>query len=123
MSATVSSGDEVEFLMDDGDAGRFGLAHVGKRSEVAIDANLTVVARIDAGEDLHQRRLAGAVLAHQGVNFAAPQFEPDIRQGRDAAEAFADIARLKQRNGIARRCALMDVNHGLPSMSPTMSRR
>ncbi len=55
----------------------------------ARNVNAALIAGIDAGEDLHQRRLAGAVLAHQRVNFARTQIEADVRQRRDAAKALA----------------------------------
>ena len=44
---------------------------------------------IDAGEDLHQRRLAGAVLADQGVDFAGAQLEPALAERVDAGKLFS----------------------------------
>jgi hypothetical protein len=46
-----------------------------------------------AGEDLHQRAFAGAVFAHQGMHFAAPQIEIDIPKGDDAGKGFGDSFR------------------------------
>ncbi len=83
-------GDEVEFLMDDGDPGCLGVAHIGEAGGFSIDADGALVVRVDAGQDLHQRRLAGAVLAHERMDFARAQFEAHILERRDAAERFRD---------------------------------
>jgi hypothetical protein len=47
---------------------------------LAVDADLAAVRLVDAGQDLHQRGLARAVLAHQGVNLARAQIEADAAQ-------------------------------------------
>jgi len=43
----------------------------------AVDRDLGAVRRHHAGEDLDQRRLAGAVLSHQRVDFSARHIEVD----------------------------------------------
>ena len=43
----------------------------------------------DAVDDVHQRRLARAVLAGDGVDLAAPQLEVDAAQRLDRAERLA----------------------------------
>ena len=68
--------DQRQFLMDDDDAELFG---IGDGREVALLAAIGDLAfvgavRIDAGEHLHQRRLAGAVLAAQRVDLAFLDF-------------------------------------------------
>ena len=51
------------------------------RPEVAAaETDRATVARMDAGEDFHQRRLACAIGAHQGRDFAAVQFEAETAQ-------------------------------------------
>src|SRR5262249_27818452 len=47
------------------------------------------VGRVDAGDDLHQGRLAGAVLAHQGMDMAALQAERDVVERQYARESLA----------------------------------
>ena len=47
---------------------------------------------VDAGENLHQRRLAGAVVADQRDHFAGVHVELDVGQGRDRAEVLRDAA-------------------------------
>ena len=54
-----------------------------------------------SGEDFHQGRLAGAVLAHQRMHFAAPQVEVDVAQRRDAGEGFGDASGLQNDSVVA----------------------
>ncbi len=66
---------QVEFLMDHGDA---VLERVERRRQLdllPLQLEGARIGRVDAGDDLHQRRLAGAVLAHQRMNVAALQPE------------------------------------------------
>src|SRR6185369_7311949 len=58
------------------------------------DEHLAVVAavRVDAGEDLEQRRLAGAVLAAQAEDLAGARLERGAVERDDAAKALADAA-------------------------------
>ena len=57
---------------------------------LAVDADLAVVGLLHAVEDLHQRRLAGAVLPDEGVDGARADGEVDVVVGDDAREALAD---------------------------------
>jgi hypothetical protein len=52
---------------------------------------------VDAGQDLHQRRLAGPVLADQRDDFSALDGEVDLVQRDDAGKAFADRLHLEYR--------------------------
>ena len=66
-------GEERRLLVDDRDAGVLGL---GRRAEVdglAAEQEVPAVAAVDAGDDLDQRGLAGAVLADQGVDASRPR--------------------------------------------------
>ena len=62
---------EVDFLIDGADAERPRLARRIDLDRLAVEADLAFVATQRAGQNLDQRRLSGAVLAHQGVNFAS----------------------------------------------------
>jgi hypothetical protein len=59
------------------------------------------VGRLDPGQDLHQRRLAGAVLADQRVHLAGLEVEVDARQRGDLAEALVDAGHLQQAHPLA----------------------
>ena len=48
-----------------------------------------------AGKDFHQGALAGAVLAHQRVHFAALQIEVDVVERRYAGKGLGDAFRRK----------------------------
>ena len=86
--------DELLVLMDDGDAVRLGVAAVAQPHFAAADEDLAAIGLVDAGKDLDQRRLAGAVLAEQGVDLAGAHREIDTAQRLDAGEALDDGPRL-----------------------------
>ena len=71
-SVTVMRRDEREVLVDHPEAvRRWRRAASGTSTGRAVDADLPVVGPVQPGEDVHQRALAGAVLAEQGVDLAA----------------------------------------------------
>ena len=51
------------------------------------DLDLALVRVVEPVEDVHQRRLAGAVLAEQRVHLALAQVEVDVVVGDDARES------------------------------------
>ena len=90
------------FLMDRGDAVLEGLVRAGERDRLAADADLAGVRLVDAGEDLHQRRLAGAVLADQRGHLARIERQADIVQRAHAREGSCDTPEsVKQRRAVA----------------------
>ena len=56
------------------------------RTGIAVEADFTAVGLIDAGQDLHQRGFAGAVLADQRGDRAATQFETRALERAHTAE-------------------------------------
>ena len=60
----------------------------GKRDLAAVIADRALVGLDDAGDDLDQRRLAGAVLAEHGVDRALAAGEIDVLQRPHAAIAL-----------------------------------
>ena len=85
---------EHEVLVHHADAEVDG---VGRRGEVHLLAEQlhdTLVRRLHAVQDLHQRRFAGAVLAADGVDLALFDGEVDVIVGHDAREAFRDADQL-----------------------------
>ena len=71
---------EAEVLVHHPDAGVDGLGGGVELVCRAVDLDVAGVGAVDAGEDVAQRRLPGAVLAEQGVDFAATQLEVDVAQ-------------------------------------------
>jgi hypothetical protein len=59
-----------------------------------VEADPPVVGLEHPGEDAHQRRLAGAVLAEQAVHLAAAHGEGDAVVGEDAREGLRDADQL-----------------------------
>ena len=82
-------GHQVQLLMDYADAQLLRAARRADFDRLAIEQDLALVGLVDAGEDLHQRRLAGAVLAHQRMHFAGVQLQPDPVQRANARKRLA----------------------------------
>ena len=84
-------GRDAELLMHHGDAGR---ARVARRAEAGLPAVEQETAgefRMHAGDDLHQRALARAVLADETMDLAGGKREVDATQRLDAAEGLRDL--------------------------------
>ena len=60
-----------------------------------LQADLALVRVVEAVEDVHESRLAGAVLAEQGVNLALGQLEIDVIVGNDPREPLRDPQKLE----------------------------
>ena len=98
--------------MDEGDRQR-----VGRRIDgAAVEADLAGIGGVDAGEDLDQRRLAGAVLAEQRMHLAAPDVEVDVVERQRAGEALGQAADMARSGGCACRGA------GCSSIASAMAR-
>ena len=90
--------DQAEILMDEGDrqaAQRVSGVDAAKADGAGVE-------RVDAGQNLDQRRLARAVLAEERENFAGVEGHADVRQRLGAAEALEDAAHLQQFAGVRR---------------------
>ena len=64
---------------------------VGEADFAAVDQDAAGGRRIDAADDLDQRRLAGAVVADQRDHLAGMDVEREIFDRHDAAELLADV--------------------------------
>jgi hypothetical protein len=58
---------------------------------VAVDRDGAGVLLVQTGDDLAERALAGAVLAHEGVDLALAEGHGDIVERLGDAEALADV--------------------------------
>src|SRR5512138_2273872 len=63
----------------------------------ALEHDAPAVRRELAGELRHQRRLAGAIGADQGMHLALPHLQVDAITRHDAAEALAQALHVEQR--------------------------
>ena len=78
-------GNEREMLEHHPDARRDGGARRMKDDRLAVEEDLSGIGLLDAEQDLHQRRLAGAVLADHGVDRAGRDGKIDVLVGVNAA--------------------------------------
>ena len=77
-------------------------ARVPAGDRLAADEDLAAGRLDHAGEDLDQRRLAGAVVADQADDLAAVDMKIDAAERIDAAVGFRDVAKLDQALGHGR---------------------
>src|SRR5580658_978107 len=111
-------------LIDHFDAAVAALVRALEVHRRAVDENVSGVALVGAGEDLHQSRLARRIVADQSQHFARRQAQMDVDQRLHRTEALANSAHLHDRCRHARRsttapggasAALAPPNH-LPRM-------
>ena len=82
-------GTEVHFLIDSGNAGALRLEWSARGNRDAADPDRAGVRRLDAGKQLDERGFAGAILAHQCVDFARAQSDAGALEGHGGTEALA----------------------------------
>src|SRR5205823_6369752 len=86
--------DQPQLLVDHADAAQLGVVWRADRDRLAVDPDLAGLGPIDAGQDVHQAGLAGAVLAQQRVDLAGHGLERGgagvvlDRPGEDRLEAL-----------------------------------
>jgi hypothetical protein len=64
---------------------------------VAVDADGAFVGAVHAGDDLDQRRFAGAVLAQERMHLAGPDIEAHAAERLDPRKGFPDAFQLEDR--------------------------
>ena len=74
-----------------------GIARAAEVDRMSFEEKLALARRVEAREDLHQRRFAGAVVAHHAHHFVLVEREIDAAQRRDGAEILDDPARFEVR--------------------------
>jgi hypothetical protein len=83
--------------MDDADASPLGVARAVERARCAGELDGALVRCVHARHDLHERRLAGAVLTDDGVHLARPDIEVDVVEDAYAEKRLADASKCEQR--------------------------
>ena len=83
--------DQRQVLIDRLDAERARMADRAKLNGLALEVELPGARLIVAGEDLHQGRLAGAVVSEQSQDLAAAEPQIDVLERRDPSEGFLDV--------------------------------
>ena len=92
----VEIGDQRRLLIDRHQAGAAGLGGRMHLARFAADQDFSGSRPDGAGQDFHQRRLAGAVRAHQRVHLAGLHRQRGISQGGDRAVVLGDAGRLQE---------------------------
>ncbi|MEZ5863168.1 MAG: hypothetical protein R3D25_03510 [Geminicoccaceae bacterium] len=82
--------EEVELLVDEGEAGLLGVARPGRPVGPAVEGDAAAIRLVDAAQDVHGRRLARAVLADEAEDLALAQGEAHAVQHLDAEEALRE---------------------------------
>ena len=88
---------EREVLVDDLDAEPGRVLRAVDRDLLPVRVHLALVHRVDPGDALDERRLAGAVVADERHDLAGPHLEVDVVEREDRAEALRDASRLEPR--------------------------
>ena len=79
--------DQPELLVDHPDAGGDGGARRAQRQRLPLDQNAAALRQVQAGQHVHRRGLAGAVLAEQTDDQAGGDVEADVVVGQAAARS------------------------------------
>ena len=88
--------DEPEVLVHHADPGVERVARRVRTRPARRRADLALVGPVEAGEDVRERALAGAVLAEQRVHLALGRLEVDAVVRDDAREPLGDPAQLRR---------------------------
>src|SRR6185295_20322664 len=94
----VEMREQLGVLVHGDDAGRPRLHRRAEAHRDAVEPDLAGIGRLQACDDLDQRRLAGTVLADQRVDCPGRDIERDVSQGLYAAEALADADQAEARH-------------------------
>ena len=91
-SATVNTGISMKCWCTMPMPARIASPGPGEVLHDVVEQDLALVGVVEAVEHVHQRRLAGAVLAEQAVDLARLDHEVDVVVGDESAEALRDAA-------------------------------
>ena len=114
---------ECEMLVHHADAGGDGRARPSARQFAAEHEDAALVRRIMAKQDIHQRGLAGAVLAEQREHLAPSQRQADVVIGEQRAETLGDALQPEDQVAHAAKPAIGAANdHGRACSSARAAR-
>ena len=83
--------DQHEVLVNHSDAVLNGNAGACDVHLLTVHEDLALGRLVQADKDVHERRLASAVLAQQGVDLAFPHGQVHVLVGVERAKALADV--------------------------------
>ncbi len=88
-------GDEHEVLVHHADTGGDRVAGTAEGNRLVVDEDLALVRLVEAVQDVHQRRLAGAVLPEQAVDLAGLDRQVDVVVRGERAEPAGQALHLE----------------------------
>ena len=88
-------GSEGELLVDRDDAGALGVVGRRKSDRLPEQLDFAGIGALRAGQNLQQRRLAGAILAEKRVDLRRSHFEMNVFERKHAGKALADACHLE----------------------------
>ncbi len=97
-----AEGNEVDFLIDGADAADLGLVRGGEIDLPSIEDDGAAVLAIGAVQDLHQGRLARAVLADDGMHLAFGHGQAGVIEGHHTGKDLDDVPHFEQHVRAAR---------------------
>ena len=86
--------DQLEVLVHHAYVQRRGVVGVLYPDLLAVLLDYALLRLVEAEEHAHERALARAVLAEQGVDFAPPELQGNVVVGYDARELLGDVEHL-----------------------------
>jgi hypothetical protein len=95
-----------QVLIDHLDAPVPGVLRAGEVHGLALEDQLPLAGRVQAGEGLHEGRLAGAVVAHDPQHLAPVERQADVPQSGDRAEILVNPPGLEDRRAFSHLVAL-----------------
>jgi hypothetical protein len=93
---------EREILIDHLDPHIAGIARTSKMDRLAVEDEGALARRIEAGENFHEGRFAGAIVADNAQDLATIDMKFHIAKRGDGAEIFVDALGLEQRGRLVR---------------------
>ena len=102
-------GDEHEMLVHHADAAVDRGPRRAQLDRLALDHDLALVRPVQAVEHIHQRRLAGPVLAEQRVHFTFAQVDADVVVGHDPGKPLRHMTHLEDGRAVGHRETILRV--------------
>src|SRR5690606_18110825 len=88
-------GNQHEVLVHHADARADRVAWAAEMNGLAVDEDFALVRPVETGQDVHHRRLAGAIVPEQAEHFASAKMRIDVRIGDYIHEARGYVAHLE----------------------------
>ena len=96
--------EEAQLLVDDAYALGPGGGGVLERDLLSLHVELAAGGLLDAGDDLHESALAGAVFAYEHVHLASQHVEGDVVEGLGAGVYLVDLLAVQDNIRIVKHC-------------------